>query len=84
MYAYHVRFHSGHPYVHRASTDALMVMLNALKSYTPEERASVESFLETYVEVIILAVNSKRETNITLMILFETEEEVQRGYDKVL
>ena len=57
-----------------------MVMLDALRSYTPEERASVESFLETYVEVIILAVNSKRETNITLMILFETEEEVQRGY----
>ena len=43
-----------------------MTMLGTLMSYTPYERTRVESFLETYIQVVILAANSQKETNITL------------------
>ena len=51
-----------------------LIMLDTLVSYTPSERASVESFLETYAQVAIHAIRSKENINATIWI------EVEEGY----
>ena len=57
-----------------------MTMLGALMSYTPYEITRVESFLETYIQVVILAANRQKETNITLTLFDSAVMDVKKAY----
>ena len=57
-------------------------MLGTLMSYTPYERTRVESFLETYIQVVILAANSQKESNLTLILLTSTVKDVTEAYEQ--
>ena len=59
-----------------------MTMLRTLMSYTPYERTRVESFLETYIQVVILAANLQKETNITLKLLNSFVKNVREAYEQ--
>ena len=56
-----------------------LMMLKGLESYSPDERASVDSFLETYIEVVILAARSLK-VSAAVNILKSKKEEVDKGY----
>ena len=51
-----------------------LIMLDTLESYTPSERASVESFLETYAQVATHVLRSKESINATIW------KEIEEGY----
>ena len=55
-------------------------MLKCLDSYSPEERDSVESFLDTYIQVVMLATKSDLAVCISLNRLISKKKEVDKGY----
>ena len=59
---------------------ATLFMLDSLDSYSPEERDSVESFLDTYIQVVMLATKSDLTVRISLNRLISKKKEVDRGY----
>ena len=56
------------------------IMFSALNSYTCNERASVESFLETYIRVLILKARSETDTRNAIFLLWLEQIEVEIGY----
>ena len=60
--------------------DATLFMLYCLVSYSPEERDSVESFLDTYIQVVMLATKSDLAVRISLNQLVSKKKEVDKGY----
>ena len=61
-----------------------MTMRRTLISYTPYERTTVESLLETYIQVVILAANSQKESNLTLTLLTSSSSDPLAPYRKQL
>ena len=57
-----------------------LFMLKCLDSYSPEERDSVESFLDTYIQVVMLATKSDLAVRISLNRLISKKKEVDKGY----
>ena len=57
-----------------------LFMLKCLDSYSPEERDSVESFLDTYIQVVMLATKSDLAIRISLNRLISKKKEVDKGY----
>ena len=57
-----------------------LFMLKCLDSYSPEETASVESFLDTYIQVVMLATKSDLTVRISLNHLISKKKEVDKGY----
>ena len=60
--------------------DATLFMLYCLVSYSPEERDSVDSFLDTYIQVVMLVAKINSEVRISLNQLVSKRKEVDRGY----
>ena len=58
----------------------ILFMLECLDSYSPEERDSVESFLDTYTQVVMLATKSDLTVRISLKLLASKRKEVDTGY----
>ena len=56
-----------------------LLLLESLDSYSTDERASVESFFETYIQVVILAAKS-RSVNHAIQLLLAKQKEVDKGY----
>ena len=48
---------------------ATLIMLKCLDSYSPEERDSVESFLDTYIQVLMVVAKFDSEASISLILL---------------
>ena len=59
---------------------ATLFMLICLDSYSPEERDSVESFLDTYIKVVMVVAKFDSEASISLILLASKKKEVDRGY----
>ena len=59
---------------------ATLFMLICLDSYSPEERDSVESFLDTYIQVVMVVAKFDSEASISLILLASKKKEVDRGY----
>ena len=59
---------------------ATLFMLICLVSYSPEERDSVESFLDTYIQVVMVVAKFDSEASISLILLASKKKEVDRGY----
>ena len=59
---------------------ATLFMLICLVSYSPEERDSVESFLDTYIQVVMVVAKFDSEASISLNRLVSKRKEVDRGY----
>ena len=57
-----------------------LFMLKCLDSYSPVERDSVESFLDTYIQVVMLATKSDLTVRISLNRLISKKKEVDKGY----
>ena len=57
-----------------------LFLLKSLESYSLDERASVDSFLETYVEVVILAARSLKQ-RVAVNMLQSRRREVDKGYN---
>ena len=57
-----------------------LFMLNALDSYTPNERASLESFLETHIQVLMLAAKSKEDASTAISMLLAKKQDIEEGY----
>ena len=60
--------------------DATLFMLYCLVSYSPEERDSVESFLDTYIQVVMVVAKIDFEVSISLNKLISKRKEVDIGY----
>ena len=60
--------------------DATLIMLDCLDSYSPKERDSVESFLDTYIQVVMLVTKSDLTVRISLNRLISKKKEVDKGY----
>ena len=60
--------------------DVFLFMLYCLDSYFPEERDSVESFLDTYIQVVMLVTKLESQVSISLNRLVSKRKEVDRGY----
>ena len=56
---------------------APLFMLECLDSYSPEERDSVESFLDTYIQVVMVVVKGNCSS---LKLLASKKKEVDKGY----
>ena len=56
-----------------------LLLLESLDSYSTNERASVESFFETYIQVVILAAKSKSVKH-AIQLLLAKRKEVDKGY----
>ena len=56
-----------------------LLLLRCLDSYSTNERASVESFFETYIQVVILAAKSKSVKH-AIQLLLAKQKEVDKGY----
>ena len=56
-----------------------LLFLESLDSYSTNERASVESFFETYIQVVILAAKSKSVKH-AIQLLLAKRKEVDKGY----
>ena len=57
-----------------------LLLLKCLDSYSEDERASVESFFETYIRVVILAVKSKPKVRHAIKLLSTKRKEVDKRY----
>ena len=57
-----------------------LLLLERLDSYSEDERASVESFFETYIRVVILAVKSKPKVRHAIQLLSTKRKEVDKRY----
>ena len=55
-------------------------MLKCLDSYSPEERDSVESFLETYIQVVMVVAKGSLKSSSSLILLASKRKELDRGY----
>ena len=59
---------------------ASLFMLICLDSYSPEERDSVESFLDTYIQVVMLVAKGNLKSSSSLKLLASKIKEVDKGY----
>ena len=57
-----------------------LLLLKCLDSYSEDERASVESFFETYIRVVMLAAKSKPKVRHAIELLSTKRKEVDKGY----
>ena len=57
-----------------------LLLLKCLDSYSSDERASVESFFETYIRVVILAAKSISKVRHAIQLLSTKRKEVDKGY----
>ena len=65
---------------HFIPPDLFLIMLDCLDSYSPEERDSVESFLDTYIQVVMVVTKFDSEASISLNRFLSKRKEVDRGY----
>ena len=56
-------------------------LLESLESYSPDERASVDSFLETYIKVVIFATARSLKRRVAVNMLQSKRKEVDKGYE---
>ena len=61
-------------------SEITLFMLNALDSYTPNERASLEPFLETHIQVLMLAAKSKEDASTAISMLLAKKQDIEEGY----
>ena len=59
-----------------------LFMLECLDSYSPEERAIVELFVDTYIQVVMVVTKVNLESISSLILLASKQEEVDRGYEQ--
>ena len=59
-------------------SEITLFMLNALDSYTPNERASLESFLETHIQVLMLAAKSKEDVSTAISMFLAKKKKILR------
>ena len=62
--------------------DLFLIMLECLDSYSPEERDSVESFLDTYIQVVTVVTKGDLKSNTSLILIASKIKEVDRGYEQ--
>ena len=61
-------------------SEITLFMLNALDSYTRNERASLESFLETHIQVLMLAAKSKEDASTAISMFLAKKLDIEEGY----
>ena len=61
-------------------SEITLFVLNALDSYTPNERASLESFLETHIQVLMLAAKSKEDASTAISMFLAKKLDIEEGY----
>ena len=66
--------------MHFIPPDLFLCMLDCLDSYSPEERDSVESFLDTYIQVVMVVAKGNLKSSSSLILLAFKRKEVDGGY----
>ena len=67
---------------HFIPPDLFLCMLECLDSYSPEERDSVESFLDTYIQVVMVVAKGNLKSSSSLILIASKQKEVDRGYEQ--
>ena len=66
--------------MHFIHPDLFLCMLECLDSYSPEERDSVESFLDTYIQVVMVVAKGNLKSSSSLILLASKRKGVDEGY----